>query len=483
MMEFMRRHKRISCALIAVFVLCAVSVAVLEVFSRGAAEIFNREMSKQDMLRGTITVEKLIAHTSGRVRFENLEWKDPKGNTILFAPEGGFKVKIWDVLRGHFDAETIEELTLKEAVFSVHFSKDMKVDFVRPSKDFEKMGDLMRDSDDDWMNKISLVGKSEEELRKIGEWKRWRKGKKITKNWQNFDSKGKRIRMKLTLENCRMEVFYGDRHYMMNHVIFRTDIDTAKKMTIHATAGGFGGTMIGKSISLNGTVDFTSEPVPNCSLSFLFQDIDPSSMGFGMKLHDKMTLYANIGGYITDMEGTGYVKLDKLHLPGLDFSNVYGDVRYSGSKMDFSNVTAEAYGGKLWATGDYDLDTRYYHIYGHAEGLKTSRALRGAHLDTEVTLDIALSSKGHSRDTDVSGKFKSGEGTYYVILPFTRISGRFHNKYHDLRFYDVVIDLGDFKAETDAIHISKDKLEIDALKFYDAEDSLVAKFNPQSRSR
>ena len=115
--------------------------------------------------------------------------------------------------------------------------------------------------------------------------------------------------------------------------------------------------------------------------------------------------------------------------------------------------------------------------------MKTSRALRGAHLDTEVTLDIALSSKGHSRDTDVSGKFKSGEGTYYVILPFTRISGRFHNKYHDLRFYDVVIDLGDFKAETDAIHISKDKLEIDALKFYDAEDSLVAKFNPQSRSR
>ena len=64
MMEFMRRHKRISCALIAVFVLCAVSVAVLEVFSRGAAEIFNREMSKQDMLRGTITVEKRIAHTS-----------------------------------------------------------------------------------------------------------------------------------------------------------------------------------------------------------------------------------------------------------------------------------------------------------------------------------------------------------------------------------------------------------------------------------
>ena len=46
-----------------------------------------------------------------------------------------------------------------------------------------------------------------------------------------------------------------------------------------------------------------------------------------------------------------------------------------------------------------------------------------------------------------------------------------------------MIDLGDFKAETDAIHISKDKLEIDALKFYDAEDSLVAKFNPQSRSR
>ena len=51
----------------------------LEVMSRGAAEIFNKAMQEQDLLKGTITVEKIQATPFGEVSFENLHRQDERG--------------------------------------------------------------------------------------------------------------------------------------------------------------------------------------------------------------------------------------------------------------------------------------------------------------------------------------------------------------------------------------------------------------------
>ena len=60
--------------------------------SFGAARIFNYAAARQDMLRGTITVESITANIHGGVTFENLAWDDPEGNPILRVPSGSFKV-------------------------------------------------------------------------------------------------------------------------------------------------------------------------------------------------------------------------------------------------------------------------------------------------------------------------------------------------------------------------------------------------------
>ena len=65
---------------------------ILEIFSRGAAAIFNQAMAEQDMLKGTITAEKIIAHITGDVDFTGLEWRDVEGHLILRVPEGHFYV-------------------------------------------------------------------------------------------------------------------------------------------------------------------------------------------------------------------------------------------------------------------------------------------------------------------------------------------------------------------------------------------------------
>ena len=92
--HFLKQH-RISVAAAAAIIIVSliVMLALVQFARRGAAFIFNREMQKQTMLRGTITVETFMAHITGDVNFENLVWKEPDGDLILHIPEGSFHVR------------------------------------------------------------------------------------------------------------------------------------------------------------------------------------------------------------------------------------------------------------------------------------------------------------------------------------------------------------------------------------------------------
>ena len=59
---------------ITVLVICITAFLILEVFSRGAAGIFNKAMNEQDMLKGTVMAEKIVAHINGYVTFSNLKF-------------------------------------------------------------------------------------------------------------------------------------------------------------------------------------------------------------------------------------------------------------------------------------------------------------------------------------------------------------------------------------------------------------------------
>ncbi|BAL82734.1 hypothetical protein SELR_10260 [Selenomonas ruminantium subsp. lactilytica TAM6421] len=175
-MKWLRTHWQ-RALLISIAAIFLAIFLVLEVFSRGAAAIFNQAMTEQDMLKGTITAEKIVAHVTGDVNFTNLEWRDPEGRLILRVPEGHFHARPWDVVTGHLKSTTIQELTLKDAEVSVHLADDMTVDFVRGSRDMKQV----KEEEEDWQKKVSLVGKSEEERRRIGEFRRKKRAEKMAK--------------------------------------------------------------------------------------------------------------------------------------------------------------------------------------------------------------------------------------------------------------------------------------------------------------
>lgn len=61
------------------FALFCLLLLVAKIMSYGAAEFFNYAASRQEMLRGTITVESITANIHGSVTFEKLAWDDLAG--------------------------------------------------------------------------------------------------------------------------------------------------------------------------------------------------------------------------------------------------------------------------------------------------------------------------------------------------------------------------------------------------------------------
>ena len=458
--------------LIALPIIAVILLIALEVLSRGAAGIFNRAMQEQKMLKGTITAEKISANIWGEVNFKNLLWKDERGGTILEIPEGGFSVRLYDILTKNFKPTTVESLTLKGASISLNLDENMRVDFIRQSPDFREVNAEMKTNSDGWEEKVSRVNKTEEELKEIGERRRRMQRSKIEKGWQNFNLEGRKIKTNLALENCNLEIFYRDRHYLLRGVDFLANVDTSDEMTLDVRTGGFGGTMIGRGMDMRGKIDFKTQPVPECDLQIVLREVDPSSLGFGLNIHDTMTLRAHFTGAVTQPLGRGLVKLDELHIPGIDFKNVGGKIRYEDATLEFVDVNADVYEGALEAHGDYNIDTRYYNIYGHGENLKASAALPKSHLHCNVDLELAINSKGSPKETTTSGSFVSGKGRYSVIF-FEKISGKFHNEYQNLSFYDVEIDLGGYKISTDALSIVDKKLTLAPIKITNAKGELI----------
>ena len=266
---------------LALLVICLIILIALEILSRGAAQIFNYAMANQDMLRGTITVERLISDITGHVYFTGLEWKDREGNPILEIPSGDFRVNVWDVLTRDFKSTTIRELTVNQPSVSVHLSDDMKVDFVRPSPDM----DQLKKEPEDWREKVNLATLDARERRAVGQWRREHHQQKVQRDWHNFNAAGKHLKLRLNVHDGGVEVFYRERHYVMSHVQMAVDLDTAKQMSLDMSIGGFGGTMIGDAIALNGTVDFTEAPEPACNMALVLYQVDPSSLGFGVWSH------------------------------------------------------------------------------------------------------------------------------------------------------------------------------------------------------
>lgn len=245
------------------------------------------------------------------------------------------------------------------------------------------------------------------------------------------------------------------------------DLDTKGMTYISLTTGPFGGTAVGDGVKLYGTVDF-SKPDQECHFDAEFDGIDPSSLGLGTSIRDRLTLKAHADGPFAGPIADGTLEMKRLRIPALRFHDVHGDIHYEGGLLTFSNVKAGVYGGRLLARGDYDIDSRAYNIYINAWDMDTRYPLKSDKFYCLVDLVGEMHCDGNPADLDSFGTFQSGSG-FYMLAPFEKITGRFDNKGHTLAFYDVKLYTKLGIAETDAFSIVKGRLHLGEIRLVDPD--------------
>ncbi len=449
------------------YFLCAIPLAIivilitLELISRSAGAIFNYAMSEQTMFSGTITCDKIFPHLNGHVEYENLEWRDKDGHVLLHIPEGEFRVRVWDVVSRNIKTTTLQEFTIRGAAVSLKLNEEMELDLVSQSKPNKKE----KKKPDDWKKKAGFDEMDEAQRTALINERYAQLEQQERESWRNLNiDDDHHVKTKIKLEGCSMEIFYLNRHYILSNVNLNLDADSEKFVKLNVTTGRFGGTLIGQGISINGSIDLTQKPEPTVDMKVFLQNVNLDSMGVGVKLDNDLTMWTRFTGPITCPSGAGQLYMDKLVMPNVEFSNIRGDVRYYDGLLSFTNVNADVYNGKLKARGYYNVDTLYYHIWGHGEGLDSAVAFPQMKLECPVAIDIAVHGCNIPKRTVISGVFYSGPGSYNKYILFDRLSGKFRSAHRDLLFESANIAMGSYNIVTDSFRIQNGQLTMDPLQ-------------------
>ena len=221
--------------------LCALAFAAIH----GAARLFNHTMSRQTMLRGTITVETLAPHITGYVQFTNLVWKDPDGHLILYVPDGSLSVRPWDIITRSIKSTTLTNITLNNATITAYFDEKNQLDLIAQDEKEKKDGTEKRQP-----------RSFQDRIRTSTEWPE--------------------TACSADLHNCQLESYHMSRHYVMESVNAHIGMYTGKRADIQVSTGRFAGTAIGDGIAIKGKIDLTT-PIPTMNLNMDIVNVDPSS--------------------------------------------------------------------------------------------------------------------------------------------------------------------------------------------------------------
>lgn len=433
-------NTKIIYAIIGLFViLLGTYFALCKIASDKALETFNKEMSKQTVLRGTVSADTITADIWGEVDFTNLVWLDEKGETVLHIKEGSFNVSTWDIITKNISITTLQEVNINDAILSLNFDKDMNMDILNVP------------------------------VRKKGEHKQ---AAKPAARLPNLNLSGKLPQVKVVLNNCKLAVMHDKKYFVLNDVDGSIDSSQRNNIKINLTSGKFGGTIVGNKLQLNGKIAVDKQE-PELNLNLAMYDIVPKSMGLG-NVENTANVFAQVQGTLQHIIVDGALNFAELDIPALHFNDVKGNLHYENGIIDFKDVTAGLYGGSVEAFGTYNIDNRHYSIDAKGQDLLASVAAKSTKINCRVELDLKMRSTGDPKTVHTYGSFVSGAGSY-MLVPFESISGKFSNVNKVLEFEDVVIKTKIGDVTTDGFKIVDGKLQIDNVFLKNPDNSEVIK--------
>lgn len=290
------------------FTLCKIA-------SEQAMLIFNKAMSTQKVLRGSVTLETLDADIWGRVEFKNLVWLDTKGQPVIHVPQGRFKVRPLDIITGSIDTETLKYLELDNALFAVRFNNKMQLDI------FEQEHAQKSIEYAEWEAERLNTTLAQETNGALPQ-KTWEKraNEQHMRRELNLTLEGKRLNLQVLFNHCTLTAGYKKRYFVLNDVNARMNIDTKKQLDIDFSTGKFGGTMVGDGMEIRGSINLKPQ-IPQYNLHLNLDNVLPSSLGIA-DIKDTVSIMAAVTGLLPSPVIDGYLDFEELNIPGLHFSKV-----------------------------------------------------------------------------------------------------------------------------------------------------------------
>lgn len=396
------KFKWVSFIGLVLIILVVVFYLMSYIASLQAASLFNKIMADQKLLEGNIKVETLSANLFGRVTFTNLEWSDETGGNVVTIPEGTFRVKPRDVVFRQLKPSSITEAALMGANITLSFDDNMHIKGLKIMQEPKKP-----------------------------------KPKDEKKKPEPIDLKLKDMNIKLNLTDCDVTALYKNRRFELDEVNADIHYNSKDKIAIDFSIGDFGGTLVGDGLILRGDVDLKPE-MATCDLNLTVKELNPSSLGTGLNIHEKVTAIAKVTGQVADPTIEGKLAMKALNLPGLRFTDLTGDYIYDDGVITASDVKAKIFNGTCDANGYFNIDTKAYDVNCLGHNLQGGVAAHTPLLSCDIELNLKMRCNGDNKSTETFGHFNSGHGRY-AIIAFNNISGSFHNQFNNLVFTDVVI--------------------------------------------
>ena len=442
LLNFCRQHHIAFKTIFVILVLVLVAFIGLLVLAKyHATSIFARVAASQKVLKGNISAESVYVNYRGDIYLENLHWED-EGEPIAHFPNVRLRLNYWDVVRRHINANSIEELELKQPVLRLVFNDMMQLDVMRKLNEEDKQVIY------DLKNNIRVKDERLDKFRERHETIKF--------------TDGTLPNTKLIIQDGNILARHRDKIWHIKRVNMDAKVTEHRFITLRFNGTEFGGTMKGDGIDLNGTIDL-KQNAQQLHMYVGFYNVVPQSLGLG-KVSDPITITGEVTGSPQKFVIDGALQTPKLAIPPLQFRELSGLYHYENGVATFKDVETTLYDGQVAAYGLYNFHNRSYRIIAHGSRLQASQALKNlhAHVKAKVDVDLELFNDGNAKNTVMFGTLHAEDGSVYFV-PFDELNAKFDNQRGRTDFTDVSLRTGVGTLFTDKIYLKRDGLEVGEL--------------------
>ncbi|MDO4178279.1 MAG: hypothetical protein Q4D21_03725 [Phascolarctobacterium sp.] len=404
-----------------------------------AAILLNKQLAKQKILKGNITIKNVYPDLKGNIYFDDIQWSD-EDHVHLKAAKGRIKVKLWNIATFRPDINAIDEIELIEPVLNFQFDDNMRI------------------------SALSVDHKATE-------------GEHIPEESEEFevniDFSNKYPDVKLILNKGSIGAFYKQRDFLFKDVHLEAAIKNGRYLGLNLNVGEFGGDIVGKTMNLSGKVDLLKNQ-ENVSLSLGMYGVVPESMGLG-NIKNPLDISGTVSGQLKSPVIKGTIEMKQLDIPPMVFHKVSGEYHYESGIVSLYDVVAKIWDGDVKASGLYHFDHNNYRIDIHGEKLMISSATKNVMYKGRCNLDMYILSSGKSKETIYAGSFQTGRGSV-MFLPFKSLSGEFSSKTGETDFHNVVLDTDLGTLYMDDMEIHKNRVVLGEIYTYEnGEKKIIRK--------